>query len=66
VSLSVKLERLLHHHNDLREALATSTVSDPQEFAKLSKEYSDLTPVAEAIILLKDTEQEIANLEAFH
>jgi peptide chain release factor 1 len=64
VSFSVKLERLLQHHNDLRDALAVSTVSDPQEFAKLSKEYSDLTPVADAISLLKSTEQEIANLEA--
>jgi peptide chain release factor 1 len=64
VSFSQKLERLLQHHNELRDALATSTVSDPQEFARLSKEYSDLTPVAEAISLLKDTEQEIANLEA--
>jgi peptide chain release factor 1 len=64
VSFSTKLERLLQHHNDLRDALSTSTVSDPQEFAKLSKEYSDLTPVAEAITLLKNTEQEIANLEA--
>jgi peptide chain release factor 1 len=64
VSFSVKLERLLQHHNDLRDALAVSTVSDQQEFAKLSKEYSDLTPVADAISLLKSTEQEIANLEA--
>jgi peptide chain release factor 1 len=64
VSFSVKLERLLDHYRDLQDALATSTVSDPQEFARLSKEYSDLTPIAEAITLLKNTEKEIASLEA--
>jgi peptide chain release factor 1 len=63
VSFSIKLERLLQHYYDLRDVLAKSTVSDPQEYAKLSKEYSDLTPIADAISLLKDTEQEIASLE---
>jgi peptide chain release factor 1 len=64
VSFSVKLERLLQRYHDLRDTLATSTVSDPQEFARLSKEYSDLTPIADAISRLKSTEQEIADLEA--
>ncbi len=64
MSFSVKLDRLLQRYHDLRDSLATSTVSDPQEFAKLSKEYSDLTPIAEAISLLKNTEQEINSLEA--
>lgn len=64
MSFSVKLERLLQRHHDVRDALATSTVSDPQEFARLSKEYSDLTPIADAISRLKSTEQEIADLEA--
>lgn len=64
MSFSEKLERLLQHHNTLRNTLATSTVNDPQEYAKLSKEYSDLTPVAEAISQLKSTEREITNLEA--
>ncbi|MBM3468038.1 MAG: peptide chain release factor 1 [Alphaproteobacteria bacterium] len=63
MSFSLKLERLLQRYNDLRDALAASTVADPQEFAKTSKEFSDLTPVAEAITHLKETEQEIANLE---
>lgn len=63
MSFSVKLDRLLNHYHDLRDALAVSTVSDPQEFAKISKEYSDLTPVVEAITLLKHTEKEIENLE---
>lgn len=64
MSFSVKLDRLLLHYEELRDALATSTVSDPPEFARLSKEYADLTPIAEAISQLKDTEKEIASLEA--
>lgn len=64
MSFSVKLERLLRRYNELRDTLAASTVSDPQEFAKLSKEYSDLTPIAEAISLLHHTEKEITDLES--
>lgn len=64
MSFSLKLKRLLQRHDELRDALATSTVSDPQEYAKLSKEYADLTPIAEAITILIHTEQEVANLEA--
>jgi peptide chain release factor 1 len=63
VSFSAKLDRLLLHHNELRDTLSASTLKDPQEFARLSKEYSDLTPIAEAITRLKETEKEICNLE---
>jgi peptide chain release factor 1 len=64
MSFSAKLDRLLLHHNELRDALSVSDMKDPQEFARLSKEYSDLTPIAEAITLLKETEKEIRELEA--
>src|SRR5579862_8116686 len=63
MSFDTKLDKLVTHHNELRDALATHTMADPQEFAKLSKEYSDLTPIAEAILLLRSTEKEIADLE---
>ena len=63
MSFSSKLERLLQHHHSLQEALAVNTVSNPQEFARLSKEYSDLTPIAEAISILKKTELEISEME---
>lgn len=49
MSLEQKLNQVLSHFEDLREQLSSS-MEDPSEFAKLSKEYSDLTPIAEKII----------------
>jgi peptide chain release factor 1 len=52
----VKLDKVVRRHAELRDALA-----DPArggEFAKLSKEYSDLTPLVEAIEALKKARQE--------
>ncbi len=43
-----KLHQVLTHFEELREKLS-STMEDPAEFAKLSKEYSDLIPIAEKI-----------------
>lgn len=59
MNLEQKLHQVLAHFEELRNKLS-STVADPAEFAKLSKEYSDLTPIAEKIIewqqLLEETE----------
>lgn len=44
-----KLSQLLLHHEDLGKKLSSS-MENPAEFAKLSKEYSDLTPIAEKIV----------------
>jgi peptide chain release factor 1 len=52
----VKLDKVVRRHAELRDALA-----DPArggEFAKLSKEYSDLTPLVEGIEALKKARQE--------
>jgi peptide chain release factor 1 len=52
----VKLDKVARRHAELRDALA-----DPArggEFAKLSKEYSDLTPLVEGIEALKQARQE--------
>lgn len=63
MSLATKLDKILAHHHQLRDTLATSTISDPKEFGRLSKEYSDMTPVVEAIENVRKTEQEIKDLE---
>jgi peptide chain release factor 1 len=59
MNLEEKLNQILTHFEDLREKLS-SVMGDPAEFARLSKEYSDLTPIAEKIIewqqLLRETE----------
>lgn len=48
MSLELKLTQVLARHKDLSEKLAEGC-AHPQEFAKLSKEYADLTPIAESI-----------------
>lgn len=57
-----KLAQLLHHYEEVRDKVS-STVEDPAEFAKLSKEYSDLTPVAEKIMEWQSLNSEKKNLE---
>lgn len=63
MSLATKLEKILKRHEELRDLLSTGIMSDPSEFAKLSKEYSDLTPIAESIIELQQLEKEIQDLK---
>jgi peptide chain release factor 1 len=56
----IKLEKVVRRHAELRDALA-----DPArggDFAKLSKEYSDLTPLVEGIEELKRARQEREDL----
>lgn len=64
MSLATKLEKILKRHNELRDILASGEMADASEFAKTSKEYSDLTPVAEAVIDLQRLENEIKDLKA--
>lgn len=64
MSLATKLDKILKRHAELRDSLASGDVSDASEFAKTSKEYSDLTPVAEAITNLQRLENEIRDLKA--
>jgi peptide chain release factor 1 len=55
-----KLDKLVRRHAELAAALA-----DPArqgEFAKLSKEYSDLSPIVESVNALKKARAEIAEL----
>ncbi len=57
----MKLDKVVRRHAELRDALA-----DPArggEFAKLSKEYSDLSPLVESIEALKKARQERADLD---
>lgn len=63
MSLNEKLDRVLARHSELRNTLATHNLSNPADFAKLSKEYSDLTEVAEAISNLRQKEKEFKEVE---
>jgi peptide chain release factor 1 len=57
-----KLNQVLTHFEELRDKLSTA-MEDPAEFARLSKEYSDLTPLAEKIIEWQQVSAEQKNLE---
>lgn len=63
MSLTEKLDRVLARHDELRDALSAQGLSADQ-FKKLSKEYSDLTPVSEAVVELNRARQEMAEAES--
>lgn len=63
MSFDAKLDRLVTRFIEMRDLLATHDMSDPKEFAKLSKEYSDLTEVAETIGVLRTKQKEKIDLE---
>ena len=60
-SLDSKLEKVVRRHAELRDALADP--SRGSEFAKLSKEYSELTPLVESIETWSRARAEHADLE---
>ena len=62
MSLTETLARVLARHDELRDALSQPGLA-PDAFAKLSKEYADLTPVTEAITALNRARQELAEAE---
>ncbi len=61
MSLTETLSRVLARHDEVRDALSQPMAAD--QFKKLSKEYADLTPVADAIIALNKARQELVDAE---
>lgn len=62
MSFDQKLNQLLTHFEELSAKLS-EPMEDAAEFAKLSKEYSDLTPIAEKILEWKNLVDEQKSLE---
>lgn len=56
------LNKVLQQHADVSKKLA-SGIDDSKEFVKLSKEYAELEPVAEAIQALHTAEEEFAGAQ---
>ena len=56
-----KLDKVVRRHAELRDAMADP--SRGSEFAKLSKEYSDLTPLVEGIETWQRARTELTDLE---
>ena len=63
MSLAETLARVLARHDELRDALSQPGIL-PDQYAKLSKEYSDLTPVSEAIFELHSAERQLVEAES--
>ncbi len=63
MSFQVRLDQVLSRFDDLRDRMAAEDVS-PAEFARLSKEFSDLEEVAGLIRAYRDAGRQIAENEA--
>ncbi|HUC72716.1 MAG TPA: peptide chain release factor 1 [Stellaceae bacterium] len=59
--LEFRLQQLLRRHAELRDALSGSGLGGA-EFAKLSKEYSELNPIVEEVDALGRARKELASL----
>lgn len=55
-----KLDALVARHDELRDKLSHASGA---EYAKISREYSDLTSVVEQILVLREAQREQANLK---
>lgn len=56
MSFEYKLDMLVRRHDELRDAMSRPDAGG--EFAKLSKEFSDLTPVVDSIKVLREAQKE--------
>jgi peptide chain release factor 1 len=63
VSLEQKLDRVIARHEQLGAILASEGKREAQEFARISKEYSDLSPLVEAIHTYRAARSERRDLE---
>lgn len=64
MSLDQKLDSLIARHKELGDMLASPDVASSGDFGKLSKELSDLTPIVETAMALKQAKQELEDTEA--
>lgn len=63
MSLNDAYNRVLARYDELRDALAGAALP-PDQFTRLSKEYAEVEPVAEAVLALRHAERERAETEA--
>ena len=57
--LEARLDQLVRRHAEIGEAMAASGLSGG-DFAKLSKEYSELSPIVDVIAALRRAQSEMA------
>ena len=64
MTMDEKLERVSERFAELSTLMSRAEAMTPPEFARISKEYSDLSPVVAAIVLLRKSKAETSDLEA--
>ncbi len=62
MSLDKNLDRVVKRHQQLADLMASAEQPSPDEYARLSKEYADLTPVVDVIGELNQAKDEVADL----
>ncbi len=63
MNLDEKLQRVTDRFDELSGLMARADALPPAEFARVFREYSELSPVADAIGQLRRTKAEVADLE---
>jgi peptide chain release factor 1 len=63
VSLQEKLDSVLARHQELSDRVATHAKPGSQDYTRMLKEYSELTPIVEGIKRLRDAQKEMDSLE---
>ncbi len=63
MSFDDKLQGIVRHYGEVADAMAAGSLA-AQDYARLAKEYSELTPVVASIAALRKTAKELAELEA--
>ena len=64
MSFDKKIDALVKRHKELGDAVSAPDKLKGGEYAKLSKEYSDLTPVVETALALRQATQELEDAKA--
>ncbi len=64
MSLAEKLNSVVAKHDEIQAVLSTDSNLDGQEYARLSKELSDLTRIVQAVEKFQAIEAEMADLES--
>ena len=64
MNLDDKLERVVRRHDELAALMSAAGPQDAQSFARISKEYSELSPIVAAIGELRKAQRELAEAEA--
>ena len=63
MSLQEKLDSVLVRHQELSDRVATHAKPGSQDYTRMLKEYSELTPIVEGIKRLRDAQKEMDSLE---